>query len=288
MNIHDEMSDDEVLRRRVGVSLHNARGPAPGCGSDHDQGRCIPGAPAIRRRRPVGRRRWTPPDATTTREGGTVGWPRARPLSRPAAGLVLGLGLSGVLGSASQHPSPPVHAQLAAWTVTKQADGTVLVKIREFRDPAGLQRQTPRRWHPGQRRVQSSQSCKQERLGHRPLQGQPLPGIQRRGRPGAERRDGWEPFHRRDVRPPLGYPERRRPAIRRQQKRRVPHAGQRTMGSLRVAGPTQPAMHRQLSGLGWWWHQIPHSSATVIEMTDRPSEAVRHMQRRPVATLDEQ
>ena len=30
-------------------------------------------------------------------------------------------------------------AQLAAWTVTKQADGTVYVTIRELRDPAGLQ-----------------------------------------------------------------------------------------------------------------------------------------------------
>jgi hypothetical protein len=42
---------------------------------------------------------------------------------------------------ASHQPGPPVHAQLAAWTVVKQADGTVLVKIREFRDPAGLQRE---------------------------------------------------------------------------------------------------------------------------------------------------
>lgn len=31
-------------------------------------------------------------------------------------------------------------AQLAAWTVVKEADGTVSVTIREFRDPAGLQR----------------------------------------------------------------------------------------------------------------------------------------------------
>jgi hypothetical protein len=62
-------------------------------------------------------------------------------------GLVLGLGLSGVFGSASHQPghqpghrpSHPAHAQLAAWTVVKQADGTILVKIREFRDPAGLQ-----------------------------------------------------------------------------------------------------------------------------------------------------
>ena len=40
---------------------------------------------------------------------------------------------------ASHQASHPAHAQLAAWTVVKQADGTVLVKIREFRDPAGLQ-----------------------------------------------------------------------------------------------------------------------------------------------------
>ena len=41
----------------------------------------------------------------------------------------------------ASHPaSHPAHAQLAAWTVVKQADGTVLVRIHEFRDPAGLQR----------------------------------------------------------------------------------------------------------------------------------------------------
>jgi hypothetical protein len=59
-----------------------------------------------------------------------------------AAGVavVLSLGLSGVFGSASRQPSHPAHAQLAAWTVVKRADGTVVVKIREFRDPAGLQR----------------------------------------------------------------------------------------------------------------------------------------------------
>lgn len=62
-------------------------------------------------------------------------------IAASAAGVavVLGLGLSGIFGSASHQPSPPAHAQLAAWTVVKQADGTVLVKIREFRDPAGLQ-----------------------------------------------------------------------------------------------------------------------------------------------------
>jgi hypothetical protein len=34
----------------------------------------------------------------------------------------------------------PAHAQLAAWTVVKQADGNIAVTIREWRDPAGLQR----------------------------------------------------------------------------------------------------------------------------------------------------
>jgi hypothetical protein len=53
--------------------------------------------------------------------------------------VVLSLGLSGVFGSASHQRSHPARAQLAAWTVVKRADGTVVVKIHEFRDPAGLQ-----------------------------------------------------------------------------------------------------------------------------------------------------
>jgi hypothetical protein len=39
-----------------------------------------------------------------------------------------------------RQPSRPVTAQLAAWTVTKQADGSISVTIRELRYPAGLQR----------------------------------------------------------------------------------------------------------------------------------------------------
>jgi hypothetical protein len=50
-----------------------------------------------------------------------------------AAGAILAVG---VLTPASHQPT----ASLAAWTVAKQADGTVRVTIREFRDPAGLQR----------------------------------------------------------------------------------------------------------------------------------------------------
>jgi len=41
---------------------------------------------------------------------------------------------------ASHQPSGQPTAQLAAWTVVRQADGTVSVTIRELRNPAGLQR----------------------------------------------------------------------------------------------------------------------------------------------------
>jgi hypothetical protein len=40
----------------------------------------------------------------------------------------------------SGHQLSPATAQLAAWTVTKQANGSISVAIRELRDPAGLQR----------------------------------------------------------------------------------------------------------------------------------------------------
>jgi hypothetical protein len=43
------------------------------------------------------------------------------------------------LAPASHQPSPQRGVQLAAWTVVRQADGTVRVTIREFTDPAGLQ-----------------------------------------------------------------------------------------------------------------------------------------------------
>lgn len=40
---------------------------------------------------------------------------------------------------ASHQPSHPAQAQLAAWTVVKQADGKIDLTLRQFRDPAGLQ-----------------------------------------------------------------------------------------------------------------------------------------------------
>jgi hypothetical protein len=53
-----------------------------------------------------------------------------------AAAVIIGVI---ALPPASRQASHPAHAQLAAWTVVKQADGTISVKIRELRDPAGLQ-----------------------------------------------------------------------------------------------------------------------------------------------------
>ena len=39
----------------------------------------------------------------------------------------------------ASHPASGPGAQLAAWTVARQADGSIRVTIRELRDPAGLQ-----------------------------------------------------------------------------------------------------------------------------------------------------
>jgi hypothetical protein len=52
-----------------------------------------------------------------------------------AAGA-LAITVTAVSGQASHAPA----AQLAAWTVTRQANGDITVTVRELRDPAGLQR----------------------------------------------------------------------------------------------------------------------------------------------------
>jgi hypothetical protein len=61
-------------------------------------------------------------------------------------------GVAGVLGMAAaaafavsmvlpaSHSASEPRAQLAAWTVARQTDGSIEVTIRELRDPAGLQR----------------------------------------------------------------------------------------------------------------------------------------------------
>ena len=56
-----------------------------------------------------------------------------------AVAAAAALAVSPLLPGTHQAASPQPAAQLAAWTVTKQADGTIRVTIRELRNPAGLQ-----------------------------------------------------------------------------------------------------------------------------------------------------
>jgi uncharacterized protein (UPF0147 family) len=61
-----------------------------------------------------------------------------------SAGLVAAAAVSAAvattaLSPASHQPGPPAHARLAAWTVTKLADGNISVTINQFKDPSGLQ-----------------------------------------------------------------------------------------------------------------------------------------------------
>lgn len=67
---------------------------------------------------------------------------RRKLISGVAGGLAVVAGAAvavTALVPASHQPSHPVHAQLTAWTVVKQADGNIYLTLRQFRDPAGLQ-----------------------------------------------------------------------------------------------------------------------------------------------------
>jgi hypothetical protein len=85
----------------------------------------------------------TPPDQIA-RRGRTVRARRRSPLAAGAVALAAGAAAAVFAVTARppvQPPQPaqPGNAQLAAWTVTRQADGTVRVTIRQLMDPAGLQ-----------------------------------------------------------------------------------------------------------------------------------------------------
>jgi hypothetical protein len=62
----------------------------------------------------------------------------------PAVAAVLGAAAAVAVALSvalpASHPAGGPGAQLAAWTVARQADGGIQVTIRELRDPAGLQR----------------------------------------------------------------------------------------------------------------------------------------------------
>jgi hypothetical protein len=73
--------------------------------------------------------------------GRTIRARRRIPLLTGALAGVAGaaLAVSALLPSSHQ-ASHPVTAQLAAWTVAKQANGDIRITFRDMRDPAGLQR----------------------------------------------------------------------------------------------------------------------------------------------------
>jgi hypothetical protein len=110
MNVHDEMSDADVLRAAA-----DSLSTIP-----------VPGAPDTAAIITAGRAR---------RRGRMTGLS----IAGTAAVTVVALGLSGAFGSASHQPAHTAHAQLTAWTVTRLADGDISVTINQFKDPAGLQ-----------------------------------------------------------------------------------------------------------------------------------------------------
>jgi hypothetical protein len=118
MNVHDEISDADVLRAAAD-SLSTI--PVP---SAPDTAAVITAGRSRRRRRMT-----------------------AMSITGTAAVGVVALSLSGVFGATSQQtsgstgrqPSHAAHAQLEAWTVTKLANGDISVRINQFKDPAGLQ-----------------------------------------------------------------------------------------------------------------------------------------------------
>jgi hypothetical protein len=88
----------------------------------------------------------TPPDAIARNGRARRRWHRLTGLTGAMAVMagtalaVTALAPSGHTASQSGHPaSHPRTAQLAAWTVAKQANGDIKVTIRQLSDPSGLQ-----------------------------------------------------------------------------------------------------------------------------------------------------
>jgi hypothetical protein len=84
--------------------------------------------------------RMTTPLDTIVRDGRARR--RRRRLTGVAGAAVVAVGAAALAVTAlpsASHPAGQPRVQLAAWTVTRQADGIVHVTISELRDPAGLQ-----------------------------------------------------------------------------------------------------------------------------------------------------
>jgi hypothetical protein len=120
MNVHDQMSDADVL---CAAADSLSAIPVP---SAPDAAAIITTGRARRRRRITG-----------------------LSITGTAAVTVAVLGLSGVYSPVGRQPGSGVaaghqashlaHAQLVAWTVARLADGNISITINQFKDPAGLQ-----------------------------------------------------------------------------------------------------------------------------------------------------
>ena len=73
------------------------------------------------------------------RRGRAVRARRRVPQVAAALGTAAAAAFAVSLALPASHPASEPHAQLAAWTVARQPDGSIKVTIRELRDPAGLQ-----------------------------------------------------------------------------------------------------------------------------------------------------
>ena len=73
------------------------------------------------------------------RRGRAVRARRRVPQVAAALGTAAAAAFAVSLALPASHPASEPHAQLAAWTVGRQPDGSIKVTIRELRDPAGLQ-----------------------------------------------------------------------------------------------------------------------------------------------------
>jgi hypothetical protein len=81
----------------------------------------------------------TPVDQIISR-GRAVRARRRGPAVAGALGAAAAVAFAVSVALPASHPASEPRAQLAAWTVARQADGSIRVTIRELHDPAGLQR----------------------------------------------------------------------------------------------------------------------------------------------------
>jgi len=82
----------------------------------------------------------TPAEQIVSRGRTARAWRRIPALAGAlAVAAAAALAVTSLLPSTHQAAGPQPAAQLAAWTVTRQADGTIRVTIRELTNPAGLQ-----------------------------------------------------------------------------------------------------------------------------------------------------